>query len=115
MAYQHANIKKSRVGTPGFWALIAVGAVVAIVVLAILVDSAVYYNKVHAGVSVNGIALGGQTKTEAIATLSGAISKAQNSPVTITSGDKTWTLNPSDVGATMDVDAAAKAAMAASR
>jgi vancomycin resistance protein YoaR len=102
-------------GTPGFWALIAVGAVVAIVVLAILIDSAVYYNKVHTGVSVNGIALGGQTKTEAIATLNGVVDKAQNSPITLTYSGKTWTLDPTDVGATMDVEGAVKAAMETSR
>jgi vancomycin resistance protein YoaR len=112
---QQLAIKKRRTATPGFWALIAVGVIIVIVVLAILVDSAVYYNKVHAGVSVNGIDLGGQTKTEAIASLSSVVDKAQNSPITLTSGDKTWTLLPSDVGATMDVEGAVKAAMEVSR
>ena len=60
---QQPSIKKRRIGTPGFWILIAVGAVIAVCVLAILVDSAVYYNKVHAGISVSGIDLGGKTKS----------------------------------------------------
>jgi vancomycin resistance protein YoaR len=112
---QQPSIKKRRLGTPGLWGLIAVGAIIAVVVLAILVDSALYYNKVHAGVSVNGIDLGGKTKTEAIATISSAVGQAQNSPITLTSGDKKWTLMPADVGASMDVEGAVKAAMEVSR
>jgi vancomycin resistance protein YoaR len=111
---QQAN-KKRLTATPGFWALIAVGVIVVIVVLAILVDSAVYYNKVHAGVSVNGIDLGGQTKTEAIASINTVVDQAQNSPITLAYGDKKWTLMPSDVGATMDVEGAVKTAMEVSR
>jgi len=112
---QQRAIKKRRTAAPGFWALVAVGVIIVIVVLAILVDSAVYYNKVHAGVSVNGIALGGQTKTEAIASLDSVVDKAQSSPITLTSGDKKWTLMPADVGTTMDVEGAVKAAMEVSR
>ena len=115
MVYRQPSIKKRRLGTPGLWGLIAVGAIIVVVVLAILIDSAVYYNKVHAGVSVNGIDLGGQTKAEAIASLSSVVSQAQASPITLTSGDKTWTLAPDDVGATMDVEGAVKAAMKVSR
>ena len=37
----------------------------AIVVLAIVIDSALYNNKVHAGVSVSGVSLSGMTKDEA--------------------------------------------------
>jgi vancomycin resistance protein YoaR len=62
-----------------------------------------------------GVELGGQTKTEATATLQGVVDKAQNSPLTLTYSGKSWTLMPSDVGAKMDVAAAVKAAMGASR
>jgi vancomycin resistance protein YoaR len=112
---QPSSIRKRRGGTPGFWALMAVGAIIVIVVLAILVDSAVYYNKVHSGVSVVGIELGGQTRAEATATLQGVVDQAQNSPLTLTYGGKSWTLMPSEVGAKMDVEAAVKAAMGVSR
>ncbi len=84
-------------------------------VLAILVDSAMYYNKVHSGISVAGIDLGGQTKTEATATLQGMVDKAQNSPLTLTYAGQDWTLMPSDVGTKMDVEGAVKAAMGVSR
>jgi vancomycin resistance protein YoaR len=95
--------------------LVAAGAVVAVFVLAVLIDSAVYYNRVHAGVKVSGIDLGGQTKSDAIATVSKLVAQAQNSPITLTAGDKTWTVLPADVGTSIDAAAAVKAAMAVTR
>ncbi len=112
---QQPSIKKRRLGTTGFWTLIAVGAIVAVFVLAILIDSAVYYNKVHAGVSVSGIDLGGQTKDEAVASVAGLVDEAGNSPITLTAGNKTWTLMPGDAGTSMDVEGAVKAAIAVTR
>ena len=112
---QQSSIKKRRIGTPGFWILIAVGAVIAVCVLAILVDSAAYHNKVHAGISVSGIDLGGQTKDEAIASVNSLVDQARNSPITLTAGDKSWELMPDDAGTSMDVKGAVKAAMAVSR
>jgi vancomycin resistance protein YoaR len=112
---QQPSIKKRRIGTPGFWILIGVGAIVAVLVLAILVDSVAYYNKVHSGISVSGIDLGGQTKKEAIASVTKLVDKAQNSPITLTAGSKTWTLMADEVGTSMDTEGAVKAAMAVSR
>jgi vancomycin resistance protein YoaR len=112
---QQPSIKKHRTGTTGFWVLIAVGALIAVCVLAILIDSATYYNKVHAGVSVSGVDLGGQTKDEAIASLNSLVDKAQSSPVTLAAGEQTWTVMPADVGTSMDVEGAVTAAMAVSR
>jgi vancomycin resistance protein YoaR len=109
------STKKRRIGTPGFWILIVVGAVVAVCVLAILVDSARYYNKVHAGVSVSGIALGGQSKEEATASLEALVDQSADSPITVQSGDQTWTVIPADVGTSMDVEGAVKTAMAVTR
>ncbi len=112
---EQPSIKKRRIGTPGFWILIAVGAVIAVCVLAILIDSAVYYNKVHAGISVSGIDLGGQTKDEAVASVTSLVDEARNSPITLTAGNKTWELMPDDAGTSMDVEGALKAAMAVTR
>ncbi len=112
---QQPSIKKRRIGTPAFWILIAVGAIVAVFVLAILVDSVAYYNKVHAGISVSGIDLGGQTKDEAIASVTKLVDKARNSPITVTGEDKTWELAADEVGTSMDTEGAVKAAMAVSR
>jgi vancomycin resistance protein YoaR len=88
---------------------------VALVVLAILVDSALYYNKVHAGVSVAGIALGGKTEDDAIAALDGYVDEAQSSAIVLTSGDRTWPLMPVEAGAAIDVAQAVEEAMQVSR
>ena len=112
---EQPSIKKRRIGTPGFWILLAVGAVIAVCVLAILVDSVVYYNKVHAGISVSGLDLGGQTKGQATASLTNLVDQSRNSPLTLKAGAKTWTVMPAQVGTTMDVQGAVKAALAFSR
>ena len=108
-------VKKRRPRGPRLWVLVAAAAVVAVFVLAILIDSAAYHNKVHAGVSVSGIDLGGETKSAAIATVDRLVADAQNSPITLTAGDKTWTVLPADGGTSIDATAAVKAAMAVTR
>ncbi len=92
-----------------------VGALVCLFVLAVLVDSALYYNKVHSGISVAGVDLGGKTKAEAIAALDQAVRTAQEEPITLTAGDKAWTVLPADVGTTMNVEAVVKTAMGVTR
>ncbi len=84
-------------------------------VLAIVIDSALYYNKVHAGVSVSGVSLGGKTKDEAVAALQAYVKEAEADPITLVSNNKTWPLSPGDVGTKVDLEQAAIAAMAAGR
>lgn len=95
--------------------LVAVGTIVALCVLAIVIDAALYYNKVHAGVSVSGVGLGGLTQDEAAAELSAMVDEAQQSGIVLTNGDETWTIMPDEVGTEMDVDGAVTAAMDVSR
>ena len=92
-----------------------IGSIVALVVLAIVVDSALYYNKVHAGVSVAGISLGGKTEDDAAAALDTYVAETQSSAIMLTSGDKTWPLMPAEAGATIDVAKAVEEAMQVSR
>jgi vancomycin resistance protein YoaR len=98
-----------------FWILIAVGSIVAVCVLAILVDAAAYYNKIHTGVSVSGHNMGGLTRDEATAQLTGLVADSQKSGITLSSGGKTWTVMPADVGTKIDVAGAVSAAMDVSR
>jgi vancomycin resistance protein YoaR len=98
-----------------FGILIAIGSIVALCVLAILVDAALYYNKVHAGVSVSGQSIGGLTRGEATAQVTASVEKAQESGIVLTMGDRSWTVMPADVGTKMDVAGAVSAAMDVSR
>ena len=95
--------------------LIAVTSVIAVCLLALLIDSALYYNKVHGGVTVSGQAVGGLTHDEATAAVNRAVKTAQAKPITLVSGQKTWPVVPKDVGTTIDVASAVSAAMGATR
>ncbi len=106
---------KKRSRRFGLGALIAVGVIIAVVVLGILVDSVLYYNKVHAGVSVAGQDLGGMTRSEAIANLNRLVAETQDSPITLTSGEKKWELLPAQAGTVFDVQKAVTEAMQVSR
>jgi len=81
--------------------------------IAVLVDSLLYTDEVHAGVSVYGVDLGGMTKGQATAALARLADSA--GPVTLSSGDKTWPVTPQDAGTTMDVQTAVAQALAVSR
>jgi vancomycin resistance protein YoaR len=94
---------------------VIIGCVVAVVVLAIVFDAGLYYNKVHAGVSVATVGLGGKTEDEAVAALTSYVSKAQATPITLTHGEKSWLLYPADVGAKIDVAGAVAQAMDVTR
>jgi vancomycin resistance protein YoaR len=93
----------------------AIGAVVFLFLLALLIDSTLYSGKVHAGVTVSGIELGGMTAAEAKAALDKQVEQAQKNSITLTSGDKKWTVSFGDAGTEIDTAATVGKAMAASR
>ena len=95
--------------------LAAVGAVVFLFLVALLIDSTLYRGKVHAGVTVSGIQLGGLTPEDAKAALDARVEAAKKNRITLTSGDKKWTVRPEDVGTKIDTAATVGAAMDASR
>jgi vancomycin resistance protein YoaR len=109
-AIRRKRRRRARIGI-----IVAVGSIVAIVVLAILIDGAVYYNKVHAGVSVSGHSLSGLTRDEASARLTSFVRQAEANKIVLTSGEKTWNVLPTDAGTSMDVAGAVTAAMDTSR
>ncbi len=95
--------------------LAAVGVVVFLFLLALLIDSTLYSGKVHAGVTVSDVQLGGLTPAEAEAALELRVEEAQKNPITLTSGEKEWTISPDSVGTKVDVQATVETAMEASR
>ena len=105
--------KKRYTRTAWFWIVIAVGALVAACGLTVLVESLVYHNEVHPGVSVHGVDLGGMTKDEATVALTRLVDSA--GPITLKSGNTTWLVTPAAVGTAMDVQGAVAEAMAVSR
>ncbi len=95
--------------------LLGVVGLVLLVIIAGLVDAAVYAGKVHAGVNVSGISLAGLTRDEAAATLARQVAERQTTAVVVTSGARTWEITPEEVGVTVDVEAAVEAAFEQTR
>jgi vancomycin resistance protein YoaR len=96
-------------------ALAAAAGLVFLFLLAILIDSTLYHGRIHAGVTVAGISLGGLSPEDAKAALDLRVQQAEKSQVTLKSGDKTWTVAPADVGTSADTAASVGAAMEVSR
>jgi len=92
-----------------------IGGVLAALLIAYLVDSAVYYGKVHAGVSVAGLDLGGLTHDEAVLALTRQVKEAEDNPVVLVSGEKSWKVMPTAVKVAIDVEGGVEAAMEFSR
>ncbi|MDR2703379.1 MAG: VanW family protein [Cellulomonadaceae bacterium] len=61
--------------------------------------------RVTAGTTVAGIDIGGQTKTQAIATLESALSPRAREPIQLTAGQNTTNLDPVAAGLSFDADA----------
>ncbi|MFH0916926.1 MAG: VanW family protein [bacterium] len=107
--------QRRRRGRARLRVLIAVASVAALIGLAMLVDAAMYYNKVHTGVSVSGHNVAGLTRDEAAATLTRLVEEARGKAITLSSGAKTWDVFPDDVGTKIDVAGAVSEAMDVSR
>jgi vancomycin resistance protein YoaR len=78
--------------------------------LAILIEAGISHNKIHSGVSIAGQDVGGLTQDEAVAAVNKYLSQVQSEPITVSSGDKTWDILPSDLGTQTDVQGAVTAA-----
>lgn len=101
---------------PWQWALVGVGALVLLFAVFVTVDAALYYNKIHHGISVADQDLSRMNNLEAEQTLASLVEEVQEQPITLKSSDnQTWTVLPSDLGVTMDVPQAVSNATALTR
>ncbi len=94
---------------------LAIAGLVVLVILSMVVDGAVYANKIHAGVTIAGRSVSGLNREEATAALTKAVDEAQDRLVTLMSDKKTWNLSPDSIGLTIDVGAAVSAALGTTR
>ncbi len=92
-----------------------IGAVILLFLLAMLVDATMYHGKIHGGVTLAGVPVGGLTPDQAREVLDLRVQEVAKSEVTLAIGDKTWTVSPDDVGAKINLAASVGAAMDASR
>jgi vancomycin resistance protein YoaR len=112
---QLVRARRRRRGRRRLAVLLAVASLLFLVIVAAAIDAAVYAGKVHAGVSVAGVHLGGLTEDEATAALSRFVTEGQQTVVRVTSGGRSWEITPADVGVTVDVPGAVAAAMQKTR
>lgn len=107
--------ERRRRGRRRLRVLIAACAVVVALLLGMLIDATLYYGKVHAGVSVAGRSMSGLTRDEAKAAITRLVSDAAKNPIKLTSGEKSWSVLPADVGTKIDVALAVSRAMDVTR
>ncbi|MEN6430945.1 MAG: VanW family protein, partial [Coriobacteriales bacterium] len=88
---------------------------VAIVVVAALVDVIASAGRVHPGVHVGDIAVGGMSRSEAAATIRQKAGALISRPVTVRLDGKEWSLTSDQVGATVDATSLAQAAYSVGR
>lgn len=75
----------------------------------------IYHGRVYRGVVVHGVAVGGQTKAQALSTIKAAQAKYTAQPLVIQSGNSTTRVAPADLGLVADNQAALNQAYAYGR
>ncbi len=107
--------RASRPAVSLTWMWIAAAAVAVVLVLVVAVDAFASAGRVHPGVTVAGIGVGGMTPSEATAALERDLPAKASQPVTVVYGEKTWTVPPADLALTFDYPELAAEAMAVGR
>lgn len=91
----HTNEVKKR-------AAIVAAALVGVLVLVGAVDAFASAGKVHPGVTVGGVAVGGKTPDEAKAVLAEELPAKAGTPVAVTGSSDRWTVSAEELGGTFD-------------
>jgi vancomycin resistance protein YoaR len=114
-AQPEARVKKPFTKTPWYWVLMVVGVIVAICLIAAVAEASLSYGKVHEGISVRGVDVGGKNRVEATAAISQVVQEAVSAPITVKSGSRSWSVTPKNMGVSVDVTGAVFEAMAVTR
>lgn len=94
--------------------LIAGAVLLGIVVLLVGAEFALSSGRIHPGVTVSGVKVGGMTPSHAKSVLEGALPKVAK-PVEVVYEGKTWKVEPDDVGLDFDFEKTTEAAMTVGR
>ena len=93
---QQQKIKRQRL-------LLIAGAVMVVIAVMILGDLLGNAGKIHGGVRVVGINLGGKTPTKAREFLTEELGRGQKRSITVTHDKQSWQISPADLGIRYDV------------
>jgi vancomycin resistance protein YoaR len=94
---------------------IVAAVVVGSLLLAVAVDAFASAGRVHPGVTVAGVRVGGMTPSQATAALEKELPAKSSAAVKVVYGKKIWEVAPADIGLTFDYPALAAQAMAVGR
>ncbi len=97
------------------WSVFGGAAVVLLLVTAAGIEVGFSAGRIHPGVTVAGVAVGGMTQTEAISAIGSGIAPLLAEPVTVTAVDQTWELSAAQVAASVDATALASQAYSVGR
>jgi len=96
-------------------ALIIAGAVLGVLLLAVAVDAIASAGKIHPGVHVGTVAVGGMDRVQALAAVRSAGAKLLADPVNLMVDGETWSVEATAVGASADTTAAVDTAYVVGR
>jgi len=94
------------------WTLVVLGAAL---ILAVGVDLATSAGRIHPGVSVGGVKVGGMTPQRAVTVLQAQLPEKSKAPVVVKYESKAWSVAPEDLALTFDYDALTASAMTVGR
>ncbi len=97
------------------WPLLAAGGAVALALVLVLAEAGLSWARIHPGVTVGGVAVGGMSRSEARAALERELAPRLKLPATVAYGSRRWTVTPARVDARLDAQSAAEAAYAVGR
>jgi len=96
--------------TPVRWTVIIGVAVAGLLLISVGADAAFSAGRVHPGVKVAGIAVGGMTRAEAAAAIDSGTKPLLDRPVKVTIEASSWDITAAQVGASIDASALAETA-----
>lgn len=96
------------------WLLVA-GTAAAVLLVVVAVEAASSWGRVHPGVRIGPVAVGGMAPTAAAAAIGEAFAGTGDKPIAITSGDSKFTVSADSIGARVDATASVQAAMSVGR
>src|SRR5574340_83359 len=100
---------------PARIAFVTTGALLVLIVLAAGADAVVSTGRIHPGVRVGDVAVGGQTPAEASASIASYIADRSATPVIVRAGQATWEVSAESVSLSADTTALAGDAFAVGR
>ncbi len=100
----------SRLSTPVRWTVIVSVIVAALLLVGVGADVAFSAGRVHPGVTVAGISVGGMTRADAVTAIDSGIQPLLERPVKVTVESSSWDVTADQVGASVDASALAETA-----